>query len=410
MDWQSIQPLFTWLSEHPAWSGLFVFLIAFSESLFVIGIIVPGTILMFGVGTLVGTGVLDIQDTLLIAFLGAVAGDGVSYWIGVRYHHQFESIWPLKNNPHHIEHGKSYFKKHGGKSVFFGRFIGPVRPFIPAIAGMMGMPVKYFIFVNVLSAAIWSPFYLLPGIVFGSSIDLALIVGARLIVFFLAMFFFWLLIVWLVRKLMLFIKPEILLSLIVVVILLGGGFWSVKYFSNTDEYKVVSMQEWNSGLSAQLTDPSQLNIHWMGGLDGIKKTLLNSGWQQATIADYQTILYWMKPDVNLQELPRFPQRKNGKYEALVMIKYFDDQHFAKVLQLWPAFYAIENNEVPLWVGSLTRQSISSIADTLPLLRVESLSFSELGEFKGFVMAQGFDVKRSSDENILLISHGVENEK
>ena len=72
MDWQSIQPIFTWLSENPAWSGVFVFLIAFSESLLIVGLIVPGTVLMFGVGTLVGTGVLDIQETLLVAFFGAV--------------------------------------------------------------------------------------------------------------------------------------------------------------------------------------------------------------------------------------------------------------------------------------------------------------------------------------------------
>ena len=78
MDWQLIQPIFHWLSDHPAWSGLFVFLIALTESLVIVGLIVPGTVLMFGVGTLVGAGVLDVKLVLFLAFIGAVIGDSIS--------------------------------------------------------------------------------------------------------------------------------------------------------------------------------------------------------------------------------------------------------------------------------------------------------------------------------------------
>lgn len=182
MDWQSVQPFFHWLSDHSTIAGIVVFLIAFTESLIVVGLIVPGIVLMFGVGTLVGAGALAFWDTIIIAFFGAVAGDAISFLIGKHYHERVMQVWPFKQHPEYFEKGERFFRKHGGKSILFGRFIGPVRPIIPAVAGMMGMSQSYFFFINVLSAAGWAPFYLMPGIVFGSSLALAAAVGTRLVV------------------------------------------------------------------------------------------------------------------------------------------------------------------------------------------------------------------------------------
>ena len=66
-----------------------------------------------------------------------------------------------------------FFEKYGGKSVAFGRFVGPMRAVIPLVAGMMGMPTGRFLAANILSAIVWAPVYLLPGIVFGASLELA---------------------------------------------------------------------------------------------------------------------------------------------------------------------------------------------------------------------------------------------
>jgi len=208
MDWQSVQPIFSWLSDNPGWAGFFVFLIALSESLLIVGLIVPGTVLMFGVGTLVGTGVLDMKQTMFIAFLGAVVGDGISFWIGVRYRDQLTKFWPFNKKPQYLENGQRFFLKHGGKSILFGRFVGPVRPIIPAVAGMMGMPARNFLFVNVISAIGWAPFYLIPGIVFGTSIGLASQVGSRLVIMLLSIFVITILLFWLTRKIMLFVLPR----------------------------------------------------------------------------------------------------------------------------------------------------------------------------------------------------------
>lgn len=207
MDWQSIQPFFHWLADHSILAGLFVFLIAFSESLLIVGLIVPGTLLMFGVGTLVGAGALDFWNTIIIAFFGAIAGDAVSFLIGKHYHDRVVKVWPFNKHPDYMEKGENFFKKHGGISILIGRFVGPVRPIIPAVAGMMGMSQSYFLFVNILSAAGWAPFYLIPGIVFGSSIALAAAIGTRLVILFLIVLSLIVTIAWLLKAIYLSALP-----------------------------------------------------------------------------------------------------------------------------------------------------------------------------------------------------------
>ncbi len=207
MGWESIQPLFNWLAEHTVLAAVFIFLIAFAESLLIVGLLVPGTILMFGVGTLVGAGALQFWDTIIIAFFGAVCGDAVSFLIGKHYHHHVVKLWPFKDNPDYLQKGEKFFHKHGGKSILFGRFVGPVRPIIPAVAGMMDMSQSYFFFVNVLSAAGWAPFYLIPGIVFGSSLELAAEIGARLVILLLLSIVIVLVISWIFKKMYLAMLP-----------------------------------------------------------------------------------------------------------------------------------------------------------------------------------------------------------
>ncbi len=178
-----LNQLLAWVQHNPGWAGAAVFLVALGESLLVVGLIVPGTVLMFGIGALVGSGALGLGETLLWAFLGAVAGDGLSFWIGHHFRDRIRGWWPFSRHPQMLEHGEAFFLRHGGKSIFIGRFVGPVRPIVPAVAGMMGMSPGKFFAINVLSAALWAPAYLLPGIAFGTSLALASQVAARLTVF-----------------------------------------------------------------------------------------------------------------------------------------------------------------------------------------------------------------------------------
>jgi len=178
----TIATLFAWISANPAWAGFGVFLIAFFESLALVGLVLPGAAMMFGIGAMVGTGTLPLMPTLAWAAVGAICGDGISFWLGRRFHMQLKVMWPLRNHPELIGSATDFFYRHGGKSIFLGRFIGPIRPVIPAVAGMLEMPVHRFLIFNIASGIAWAPVYIFPGMIFATSLGLASEVASRLAV------------------------------------------------------------------------------------------------------------------------------------------------------------------------------------------------------------------------------------
>lgn len=178
----SLQGLLSLITAHTCAAYTIIFLISLSESLALVGLLVPGTVLMFGVGAVIGTGVLSLRPALVLAMAGAILGDGISYWLG-RYHHgSIRTIGPFRRHPDILSRGIAFFQRHGGKSVLLGRFVGPLRPVIPLVAGMLGMPSLRFAFVNILSAIGWAVAYLLPGVLFGTSLTVAGQISARLAV------------------------------------------------------------------------------------------------------------------------------------------------------------------------------------------------------------------------------------
>lgn len=208
MDFLNLAPLLDWIALHPHWAGAAVFLISLAESLAFVGLFIPGTVVMFGVGALIAAGALELWTTLGLAAAGAVVGDGISYWLGYHYHERLRQMWPFSRYPQMLIRGEAFFHRHGGKSVLLGRFVGPVRPVIPVVAGMLGMPPVRFYVVNVLSALAWSPGYILPGVIFGASLSLASAVASRLAVLVVIVLLLLWFTVWLVRRLVSLLQPR----------------------------------------------------------------------------------------------------------------------------------------------------------------------------------------------------------
>ena len=200
-----IKALLAFITHHPTLAYGAIFLISLSESLAIVGLLVPGTVIMFGVGAIVATGSLGLKPVLLLAAAGAVAGDGISYWLGHHYQDGLRRIWPFSRYPGMLKNGEIFFKRHGGKSVLFGRFVGPVRPVIPVVAGMLGMGPLHFSIVNVLSAIGWALVYILPGVFFGTSLAVAGAVSTRLAVLIVLILATCWVFVWLGRKLVLLV-------------------------------------------------------------------------------------------------------------------------------------------------------------------------------------------------------------
>lgn len=169
MDLTDIQPMLEWLRSHHEWLAVSIMLIALVESLAIAGIILPGVVMLFGAATIAGSGVLGGWAALVAAFIGAVLGDGISFVLGRMFRHRIANWWPFTRHPQWLEKGKCFFRRHGGKSIALGRFIGPVRPVIPLVAGMMDMSSIRFYVVNIISAMVWAPVYILPGYLVGAS-------------------------------------------------------------------------------------------------------------------------------------------------------------------------------------------------------------------------------------------------
>ncbi len=194
-------PILQWLNNNPELAGLATFLISAAESVAIIGTIVPGSVMMTAIGALVGASIIPFWSTLMWAILGAIVGDGISYWIGHHFKSRLHQVWPFRKHPNILARGKMFFDAHGAKSVFIGRFVGPVRALVPLVAGMLGVKPLRFTIANVVSAIGWAPAYLLPGILLGAaSVELPSEVAGRVILMLVLTGLFIILCLWLIKK------------------------------------------------------------------------------------------------------------------------------------------------------------------------------------------------------------------
>lgn len=177
-----MQAFLDWIGAHPLLALTALCLACAIEGLFVIGIVIPGALILFAAGALVALGSLDGSATVAVAAAGAVLGDAVTFWIGRRYGRAlFATPW-MQRRPELLARGQAFFAAHGRKSILLGRLIGPLRPLMPAIAGAWAMPWATFLLVDAAAALLWATIYLLPGVVFGASLNLAAEVATHMVV------------------------------------------------------------------------------------------------------------------------------------------------------------------------------------------------------------------------------------
>ncbi|HAQ03090.1 hypothetical protein A2467_01110 [Candidatus Nomurabacteria bacterium RIFOXYC2_FULL_36_8] len=138
-----------------AWLGNWLFFtLSFVESAPFIGVFIPGATLISVGGFLASQGILQTWDIVIFSTLGAIIGDFFSYSLG-RWGGKWMKDKKIINNTL-LRHGEKFFNKYGNKSIFWGRFFGPIRAIIPFIAGVSKMKQRPFIFWNVLSGICWA--------------------------------------------------------------------------------------------------------------------------------------------------------------------------------------------------------------------------------------------------------------
>ncbi|MHB8842306.1 MAG: LssY C-terminal domain-containing protein [Candidatus Aquicultor sp.] len=180
------------------WGYWVVALVSLLESLAFVGVVVPGAIIVVLAGFFSAQGYLDLGDLIWFAAIGAILGDSLSYYLGTRGTKLFRAENKLLKLSH-LEKGEQFFKKYGNKSIFLGRFIGPIRSIVPFVAGLSKMNKWSFLLWNVTSAFLWAAAHLLLGYFFGGAIKTIEIWSSRMGIF-LFSFFLLLVVIWFIVK------------------------------------------------------------------------------------------------------------------------------------------------------------------------------------------------------------------
>lgn len=157
------------VQNYGTWTYVILFLVIFAETGLVVTPFLPGDSLLFALGALCATGVLNLESMMILLCIAAVLGDTVNYsignYLGPKVFHYPDSRFFKKE---HLEKTHQFYEKHGGKTIIFARFLPIFRTFAPFIAGIGSMTYSKFIVYNVVGGIVWVCGFLLLGFFFGN--------------------------------------------------------------------------------------------------------------------------------------------------------------------------------------------------------------------------------------------------
>ena len=138
-----------------------------------IGIPFPGETMLIIAAIYAGsTHRLFIPFVIAAAAIGAILGDNIGFWVGreggfrlLRRYGRYILLDERK-----LKLGLYLFRKHGGKVVFFGRFIAILRALAAFLAGTNRMSWPRFLLFNALGGIVWATIYGMGGYILGNNI------------------------------------------------------------------------------------------------------------------------------------------------------------------------------------------------------------------------------------------------
>jgi len=138
-----------------------------------VGLVVPGDLFLALGGIYAGRHDLNIVAVIAVAMVAALVGESASFWIGRRYGVRMVRRLPLANRLEaRLDAARDYFRRHGGKTVFVGRYVSLAGTFVPFSAGMGDMPYARFVLFDALAVAVWATAVALLGYVLSARVEL----------------------------------------------------------------------------------------------------------------------------------------------------------------------------------------------------------------------------------------------
>ena len=150
---------------------LTLFLLTFLETSAFLGLVAPGETIIVLCGFYAYRDVLDPWAVGGLAAMGAIAGDQVGYLLGRTYGHGLITRFGkyVFFDEKRLRATEKYYDRHGGKTVFLGRFMSLLRSFGPAVAGISRMPYRAFLPWSLASCILWGAAFTVIGYFFGAS-------------------------------------------------------------------------------------------------------------------------------------------------------------------------------------------------------------------------------------------------
>jgi membrane-associated protein len=143
--------------------------IVFAETGLLVGLFLPGDSLLFTVGVVAGAGHLDIVRMCLLLLVCSIAGDQSGYFLGYRTGLRiFTRPDSLLFKHEYVTRTQEFYRKHGGKTLIYAKFVPIVRTFAPFMAGVGRMGYRRFVSFNVFGGLGWVLSMTLAGYYLGS--------------------------------------------------------------------------------------------------------------------------------------------------------------------------------------------------------------------------------------------------
>jgi undecaprenyl-diphosphatase len=141
------------------------------RSIFV-GLLVPGDLILALGGVYAAQRKMDLVAVIIVGILAAIVGESVGFWLGRRWGHRLLLKIPiLKRLGGQLADAETYFKRHGGKTVFIGRYATAIGAFVPFTAGMGRMSYRRFLAFDIPAIVIWATGISIFGYFFGRNLS-----------------------------------------------------------------------------------------------------------------------------------------------------------------------------------------------------------------------------------------------
>lgn len=151
------------IREHMGLAAPAVFAMGFAEGVPLISLLVPSTPLFLGIGAAHAAAGGQFWELCIAGAVGATLSDLLVYMIGRTYKDEAQRIWPFSRYQGWLPKGQALIERWGLLAVAGGKFTGFLRPFIPAVAGMLRMPLWQFMPASIISSFAWAGVFLAPG-------------------------------------------------------------------------------------------------------------------------------------------------------------------------------------------------------------------------------------------------------